>query len=67
MDVERPRCTPGLRFYQSLMEVDRKARLNNQDRLRALKREHGSEVTVFCSHDAKELEAMQAGSGRAAV
>ena len=59
MDVERPRCSPGLALYQSMMEVDRQKRLANQDRLRALKREHGSKVTVFCSHDAKELEAMQ--------
>lgn len=59
MNPDRPRCTPGLRAYQSLMEVDRKARLANQDRLRTLKREHGGAVTVFCSHDAKELEAMQ--------
>lgn len=59
MDVERPRCTPGLRFYQNLMEVDREARLDNQDRLRELKRREGGAVTIFCSHDARELEAMQ--------
>ena len=58
MDPERPRCTPGLRLYQTLMEVDREKRLANQDRLRALKRERGAEVTVFCSHDALEYEAM---------
>jgi glyoxylase-like metal-dependent hydrolase (beta-lactamase superfamily II) len=29
-------CTPGLRAYQWMMEVDRKARLLNQDRLREL-------------------------------
>jgi glyoxylase-like metal-dependent hydrolase (beta-lactamase superfamily II) len=56
MDLERPRCTPGLRFYQTLMEVDRTQRLANQDRLRQLKRDHGGEITLFCSHDAKELE-----------
>jgi len=60
MEGERRRCTPGLRAYQTLMEVDRKARLANQARLRALKRERGGEVTIFCSHDAKELEALQA-------
>lgn len=59
MDIDRKRCTPGLRFYQTMMEVDRKQRLGNQLRLRALKRQHGGEVTVFCSHDQVELEAMQ--------
>jgi glyoxylase-like metal-dependent hydrolase (beta-lactamase superfamily II) len=60
MDVHRRTCTPGLRLYQTMMEVDRTQRLANQDRLYALKRDHGGEVTVFCSHDAKELETMQA-------
>jgi glyoxylase-like metal-dependent hydrolase (beta-lactamase superfamily II) len=27
LDAENPRCTPGLRFYQWLMEKDRRARL----------------------------------------
>ncbi|WP_347302050.1 MBL fold metallo-hydrolase [Croceibacterium sp. TMG7-5b_MA50] len=56
----RHRCTPGLRFYQTMMEVDRPQRLANQRRLRDLKRAHGQEVTIFCSHDQKELEALQA-------
>lgn len=59
MDSDRRRCTPGLRFYQTLMEVDRELRFANQERLRELKRDHGNEVTIFCSHDHKELEAMQ--------
>ena len=59
MDTDRRRCTPGLRTYQTMMEVDRGQRLANQERLRELKREHGDEVTIFCSHDQKELEAMQ--------
>lgn len=64
MDTDRRRCTPGLRFYQTMMEVDRRLRFANQERLRELKRDHGEEVTIFCSHDQKELEAMQArGAG----
>jgi len=59
MNVHRHRCTPGLRFYQTMMEVDREQRFANQQRLRDLKRGHGREVTIFCSHDEKELEAMQ--------
>jgi len=48
-----------LRFYQTLMEVDRELRFANQARLRDLKRAHGRDITIFCSHDEKELEAMQ--------
>lgn len=60
MDWRFPRCPPGLRFYQWMMEVDRGARLDNQQRLRALIRERGSEISVFCAHDPVELRAMQA-------
>jgi glyoxylase-like metal-dependent hydrolase (beta-lactamase superfamily II) len=66
MDSDGRRCTPGLRFYQRLMDTDREQRFANQDRLRRLKQDHGSEVTIFCSHDQKELEAMQRLSGTAA-
>lgn len=60
MDLARPRCTPGLRAYQTMMEADREARLGNQQRLRALKRDVRAGLTMFCSHDAVELQAMQA-------
>jgi glyoxylase-like metal-dependent hydrolase (beta-lactamase superfamily II) len=56
MDLEDPRCTPGLRFYQWMMEKDRTARLWNQGRLRDLKRAHGDEVAVLSSHDGVEFE-----------
>lgn len=62
MDHERPHCTPGLRLYQTLMEQDRRTRLLNQQRLRELRRRHGSEVRLFCSHDPLEYEEL---SGRA--
>lgn len=55
MDPERPHCTPGLAFYQTMMEKDRPARLHNQERLRRLRKEHGAEVTVLCSHDLVEF------------
>ena len=51
MDVAQPRCTPGLAFYQTMMEKDRTLRLQNQQRLRELRRDHGDEVQVLCSHD----------------
>ena len=61
LDEDRRRCTPGLRFYQRLMDTDRDQRFANQERLRDLKRAHGGQITIFCSHDEKELEAMQRG------
>lgn len=58
----RRRCTPGLRAYQRLMEVDATSRLANQERLRALSVERRAEVTVTCTHDPAELEACRAGA-----
>jgi glyoxylase-like metal-dependent hydrolase (beta-lactamase superfamily II) len=57
MDAD-PSCTPGLAAYQTLMEVDREARLYNQDRLRDLANANRG-VRIFCSHDPVELEALQ--------
>lgn len=57
MDLKRPHCRPGLAMYQTLMEKDRRARLANQRRLRELRRRHGGEVTILCSHDVVEFEA----------
>jgi glyoxylase-like metal-dependent hydrolase (beta-lactamase superfamily II) len=49
-------CPPGMRYYQRMMEVDRRARLTNQDRLRRLSLDHGADVRLFCAHDAVEFE-----------
>ena len=57
MDSDQRRCTPGMRFYQTMMEVDREARLHNQERLRALLRDRSNGVRLFCSHDAIEFKA----------
>jgi glyoxylase-like metal-dependent hydrolase (beta-lactamase superfamily II) len=59
MDTDKRRCPPGLRFYQTLMEKNRRQRLANQERLRELVKAHGSEVTVFCAHDAVEFERLE--------
>ncbi|HEY4368728.1 MAG TPA: MBL fold metallo-hydrolase [Steroidobacteraceae bacterium] len=56
MNLERPYCTPGLRFYQWMMEKDRTQRLRNQERLRNLKLTHGTEVRILSSHDVLEFE-----------
>jgi len=55
MDASNRHCTPGLRVYQSMMEVDRKARLHNQARLHTLSSNH-RDVRLFCSHDAIEFK-----------
>jgi glyoxylase-like metal-dependent hydrolase (beta-lactamase superfamily II) len=61
MDLERPRCTPGLRFYQWMMEKDRGWRLENQARLREAKRQYGGSLVICCGHDPSEFERL---SGR---
>ena len=64
MDLERPGCTPGLRFYQWMMEKNRPARLQNQQRLRELKRQHGARIDLVCSHDVEEFERLAGRSAR---
>ncbi len=58
-----PRCTPGLRLYQTMMEKDRRQRLHNQRRLRELALSE-SDIAVFCAHDVSELERMSGRSSR---
>jgi glyoxylase-like metal-dependent hydrolase (beta-lactamase superfamily II) len=58
VDPEFASCPAGLRLFQALTSKDRRARRWNQDRLRELRREHGDEVTVICSHDPVEFEAL---------
>lgn len=60
MNHTHPWCTPGLQFYQVMLEKDRAARLENQRRLRELGHERGGQVSVFCSHDVTEFR-RQAG------
>jgi glyoxylase-like metal-dependent hydrolase (beta-lactamase superfamily II) len=54
MDPKTPWCTPGLRAYQWLMEKDRRARLENQRRLRQLRISH-PDVDICCAHDPAEF------------
>ncbi len=67
MHLERPRCTPGLAAYQRMMDTERKLRIENQHRLRDLKRSHGDAVRLFCAHDPVEFEALAGRSEHAAV
>jgi len=66
MIPHRPYCTPGLNALQSLTEVDRGARRQNQERLRELVRERGDSVRVFSAHDPSELQALRQEAGREA-
>jgi glyoxylase-like metal-dependent hydrolase (beta-lactamase superfamily II) len=56
MHPEREKCPPMMELFQASEQHDGVARARNRRRLRALKREHGREVTVFCAHDPSEFE-----------
>lgn len=60
-----PAAPPGVKVFQRLVGHDHRARLHNQERLRELARDHGSEVRLFCSHDPVELTRMQAAGAPA--
>ncbi|HVF84300.1 MAG TPA: MBL fold metallo-hydrolase [Sphingomicrobium sp.] len=53
---EERRCPPGMRFYQTMMEVDRRARKTNAERLRALSIAKRGEIDIFCAHDPIEFQ-----------
>lgn len=55
VDPVKPYSTPGLRVFQSLVQVDGKARHHNQRRLHELAAKHGDEVTIFSAHDPAEF------------
>jgi glyoxylase-like metal-dependent hydrolase (beta-lactamase superfamily II) len=55
-----PYTPPGLAVFEALTEVDWRNRRRNRDRLRELAARHGDEIEMFCSHDAVELERLQA-------
>jgi glyoxylase-like metal-dependent hydrolase (beta-lactamase superfamily II) len=59
--AEQYECSPALRGYQRLMEVDRSARLANQRKVRRLSCDHGDEVRMFCAHDAVEFAILAGG------
>lgn len=59
-----PTCLPGLRQFQTIMQMDASARVANQERLRSLNAEHGpasgsdEPVTLFCAHSEAEFLAL---------
>jgi glyoxylase-like metal-dependent hydrolase (beta-lactamase superfamily II) len=52
-------CTPALRAYQAMMNVDREARLSNLERIRRLSLDHADEVRIFCAHDPVEFDLLR--------
>ncbi len=67
MNPRQYHCTPGLRFYQAMLEVNRPLRLWNQKRLRTLVQQHRREVKVFSAHDAVELDFFQKNEQKALI
>ncbi len=49
--------TRGRRLYHQINSADARLRQANADRLAELSRDHGDEVTLFCSHDPVEFDA----------
>jgi glyoxylase-like metal-dependent hydrolase (beta-lactamase superfamily II) len=54
-----PSCPVGLELFQRLLAHDDELRVKNQARLRALKHQPGSRLTLFSSHDPVELARFQ--------
>jgi glyoxylase-like metal-dependent hydrolase (beta-lactamase superfamily II) len=54
-----PHAPRLLRLFQRRSDMDRAARIANQERVRALVAGHGDQVTVFCAHDPVELARLQ--------
>jgi glyoxylase-like metal-dependent hydrolase (beta-lactamase superfamily II) len=67
MNHDQPHCTPGLTFYQNMMDKDDKAPVWNQERLRELKFRHSKEIEIFCSHDVVEFERISKNSAQIPV
>lgn len=57
LDLARPHVPPLLGVFEKLMQTDRRARLDNQQRLRELQRDHGDQLRIFSAHNATELTA----------
>jgi glyoxylase-like metal-dependent hydrolase (beta-lactamase superfamily II) len=59
MDEPERRCPAATRAYQRLMAVDYELHLYNQARLRELYQDARAPMTVFCTHDMVEFEALR--------
>jgi glyoxylase-like metal-dependent hydrolase (beta-lactamase superfamily II) len=55
-----PHCPPLLRAFQEVTQIDRGARLRNEEHLRELSHRAGGQVELICSHDPGDLERYRA-------
>jgi glyoxylase-like metal-dependent hydrolase (beta-lactamase superfamily II) len=60
----RPHIPAGLGLFESYIQTDKVARLDNQRRLRELVQAHGDEITIFSAHNATEFDRLSARSRR---
>ena len=60
-EMDRPtrECPPATRGYQRMMAVDHRLHLANQARLREVYDDPRAPLTVFCTHDIVEFEALR--------
>ncbi len=58
--LDPPRYPAAIEVVESLLNVDRRQRRLNRDRLRALAQRRQADVRVFCAHDPQELKLLQA-------
>ncbi|MGW7370119.1 MBL fold metallo-hydrolase [Streptomyces sp. NPDC054841] len=61
IDLRRPRCPRPLALHQRLVADDHEQRLDQLERLTALRRAHPRLVRVFSSHDAQEFDLLANG------
>ena len=62
IDPVAPHCPPGLAAFEAMVQTERRARLDNHRRLRALVQKHGTQVEVFSAHDAVEYRRHTSGA-----
>jgi hypothetical protein len=48
-----------MRAFQAMVGLERKRRLENEERLRELNERKGSEIHMFCAHDHEEFESLR--------
>ena len=65
LDPYQPFIPVGLRMMQRLGDHNHMARRHNQERLRRLRAERGTQISILCSHDPMEFDmAVKTDAGR---
>jgi glyoxylase-like metal-dependent hydrolase (beta-lactamase superfamily II) len=63
VDPAHRHSTPGLRLFQTVVQVDGPSRHRNQDRLYELSVAHGKDVDLVSAHDPAEFRRHQQAPG----